>query len=817
MPADFEKGLLSPREIDVRAIISPPVWYAELLQKPRLRVLFVEDNTADVELSCAQLEMAGFRVEADVVDSAAAFEERVVSKQYDIILADYQLPNWTGLGTIPILQRHKRVIPVIMVSGSLGDEKAVACVKSGAVDYVLKDALERLPLTVRRVLSDAALRRVQAGLENQLHLMAAAIRTSDEGIVIVEAGAPLPDAKVVFLNEALERITGFPPLGTLRKTLQFHSPDEAAAFFDRIQNALSSENETCADGRQIPKDWRPVHDPVQRGVELEFHARDGALKVVEFGVMPSFVPGHHLMVFRDTTDRYLAHQELRRSEEQYRLLFEKNPHPMWVFDQETLAFLGVNEAAIQLYGYSREEFLKMSIKDIRPSEDIAGLDDLVGEEVSAGITNAGVWRHRKKNGEIIYAEITKNQIHFAQRRAVLILAVDCTARRLLENQFLQAQKMEAVGRLAGGVAHDFNNLLGVIVGYAQMLLTKSPSPERVNRSVQQIKKAAERAVGLTSQLLAFSRRQIIQPQISDLNNIIADLDPMLRRLIGEDIELTAIFHAQLWKVNVDPGQMQQVLMNLVVNARDAMPNGGEIVIETANLDWPGGLASGEVNVPTGPYVTVSVSDSGCGMDAATKAHLFEPFFTTKGKGKGTGLGLSTVYGIVKQNSGYIVAYSELAVGSSFTIYLPRAECSLEPAQSKAATQPVTKRRETVLLVEDQDLFRGMVLETLEENGYAVLEAHDGHEALEMCRRRAESIDLLLTDVVMPQMSGRQLADHLSPLYPSMKVIFMSGYTDDAIVQHGVLDPGVHFIAKPFTPENLLQKMHEVLDAPEPVL
>jgi signal transduction histidine kinase/FixJ family two-component response regulator len=385
------------------------------------------------------------------------------------------------------------------------------------------------------------------------------------------------------------------------------------------------------------------------------------------------------------------------------------------------------------------------------------------------------------------------------------------ALRTSEEQLRQSQKLEAIGQLAGGVAHDFNNLLTVIGGYSSILLGRisEDSPHRV--AVEEIKKASERASALTRQLLAFSRKQILQPKLLDLNGVIADLEKMVRRLISEDIVLFILTDPLLGKVKADPGQVEQVLLNLIVNARDAMPQGGKLTIETANRFLSEEYALRHA-ASAGRYVMLAVSDSGCGMDAEVKEHIFEPFFTTKGAGKGTGLGLSTVYGIVKQSGGHIWLYSELNRGTTFKVYLPRLDENQEELETAIGTTAMPKGTETVLLVEDEEQVRGILTDMLESQGYHVVVASDGNEALNIASLHDGTIHLLLTDVVMPQMSGRQLAEHAAAIRPEMKILYMSGYTDDAIVRHGLLDEKLNFLQKPFDSAAVARKVREVLDS-----
>ncbi len=374
-----------------------------------------------------------------------------------------------------------------------------------------------------------------------------------------------------------------------------------------------------------------------------------------------------------------------------------------------------------------------------------------------------------------------------------------------------SQRMETVGRLASGLAHDFNNLLTAILGHCDILLHRLPAGDPARKGIEEIRVAGERAAGLTRQLLAYSRRQLMKPRVLDLNAGVTSMVPMLRRLIGEDIDLVARLSAGLGHVEADPTQIEQIIMNLVVNARDSMPRGGTVVVETSNAGLDEAFA--RVHPPTRPgrYVALIVSDTGTGMDKATLEHIFEPFFTTKQLGKGTGLGLATVYGIVKQSNGYIWVYSEPGIGSTFKIYLPRVDAEVSRDKKSEPAPPLPRGSETVLLVEDDRTVRLLATEMLEMSGYTVLEAGDGREALEVVHRHGRPIDLLLTDVVMPQMSGRELAEGIAALHPRIRVLYMSGYTDGVIAHHGILDTGVAYLQKPFTTDALARKVRETLD------
>jgi signal transduction histidine kinase/ActR/RegA family two-component response regulator len=405
----------------------------------------------------------------------------------------------------------------------------------------------------------------------------------------------------------------------------------------------------------------------------------------------------------------------------------------------------------------------------------------------------------------------------AMRMAANLAAIAIENVRLFEReqeqqeQLRQAQKMEAVGQLAGGIAHDFNNLLTAIIGYCDLTSRKLEQENPLHRNILEIKKAATRAAGLTRQLLAFSRKQVLQTKILNINDVIKDTNKMLGRLIGEDIEVELILNSGLWNVTADPGQIDQVLVNLAVNARDAMPHGGKLTIQTTNVEMDPEIARDYVSVQAGQHVLLTVSDTGSGMDEATQQRIFDPFFTTKEVGKGTGLGLSTVYGIIKQSGGYISVESAIGKGTTFKLYLPRVDEEVEDAEQSVSPKELVKGVETLLLVEDEDMVRQLMYEILEREGYKVLVAPNGQEALVMSEQHEGEIDLIITDVVMPGMSGPQLVERISESYTSAKVLFMSGYTDNAIVYHGVLEEGMNFLQKPFTLDDVLQKVREVLD------
>jgi two-component system, cell cycle sensor histidine kinase and response regulator CckA len=634
-----------------------------------LRLLLVEDSEDDAQLLVRELARAGFEPRVERVDTAAAMRSALDRETWDIVVGDYSMPQFGGAAALELLRARGLDIPFVIVSGTIGEERAVAAMRAGARDYVSKNNLKRLAPVMERELREAAGRRDRLRAE-------AALRESEARHTTLVQHAPVgiycstPAGRFLSANHALVRMLGYE----------------------------SAEQLLALDmGRDV------YADPAERQRLLE----------------------------RDS--------------------------------------------------YSDREY----------------------DEVEA------TWK--RKDGRRLTVQLSVRAVRDGTGQVVFYetFARDITERRQLESQLLQAQKMEAVGRLAGGVAHDFNNLLTVILSYSDLLLEDLPSDAPDREDVEEIRKAAIAASTLTRQLLAFSRQQVLQPRVLDVNEVIAGTEKLLGRLLGEDVRFTTTLAAKLGAVKVDPGQLEQIIMNLAVNARDAMPRGGRLTIETANVELDEAYVRGHPLAQPGRYVMLAVTDTGVGMDAATQARIFEPFFTTKEPGKGTGLGLATVHGIVKQHGGSIWVYSEPGRGTSFKIYLPRVD---EPVSPHVATPAeAVGGSETVLVTEDVAAVRAVAKQMLERQGYTVLEAPDGEAAITLVEQYAEVIHLLLTDVVMPDVSGRELATRLQALRPHLKVLYMSGYTDDAIVRHGILEEGIAYLQKPFTPDTLARKVRAVLD------
>jgi PAS domain S-box-containing protein len=765
----------------------------------KVRLLHLEDNPTDSELVELALQEAGMDWDLVRVESRDAFLAALEEESFHLVVSDYSLPSFNGLEALRVTRKRRPELAFLFFTGTLGEERAVEALKAGATDFVAKERRDRLAPALQRAVKEAEERSARRKAEE-------ALRATKERLQHIVSSSPaflyslrLAGQKLVpdWVSANIEQLLGFVPaeLGSPEWWIEHVHPEDRERVRDQLPKLLG-EGYAVREYRIRRKDgeYRWVRDEQKL-------VRD-----------PAGNPTEVLGSWSDVTERKQAELRLQEREEQYRFLFDSNPHPMWVFDLETLAFLAVNDATVHQYGYSRDEFLRMTIRDIRPPEEVPALMRELKSLSWPRSASLRVWKHRRKDGSIIDAETGSNPIAFQGRPAVLVLANDVTEKKKLEAQLLQAQKMEAIGQLAGGVAHDFNNLLGVITGYTDLLLKDLGAQHPGTRRAEQISKAAERAAGLTRQLLAFSRKQVLQPKVLDLNAVVTHIETMLRRLIGEDIQLVTVLNEAVGRGKAAPGQIEQVIVNLAVNARDAMPKGGKLIIETANIDLDGNYAGTRTDVTPGPYTMLAVSDTGHGMDAETMSRVFEPFFTTKEEGKGTGLGLSTVFGIVKQSGGHVGVYSEVGRGTTFRVYLPRVDDDGEAAPGGAARpEPRRPRAETILLVEDAEVLRMMIQEMLETAGFQVLAGGSPEEALAVVEAHSGPIHLLLTDVVMPRMSGPQVAERVKAAWPGVKVLYMSGYTDQAVVHHGVLEGASHFLQKPFTTDALLRRVSEVLD------
>src|SRR5438093_223285 len=610
-----------------------------------LRLLLVEDSEDDARLLVRELTRGGFEPVVERVETASTMRAALDRQPWDVVVGDYSLPHFGGAAALELLRDRGLEVPFSSVSGTVGEEKAVAAMKAGASDYVSKDNLKRLVPVIEREVREAAGRR-------ERHRTEAALRASEVSYSTLVEHSPVgiyrsnTEGRFLSVNAALVRILGY---ASAAEVLQLDMARDVYA--DPAERRRLLERDTYTD-RQYDE------------VEATWKRKDGARLTVQLSVR------------------------------------------------------AVRQGA-------RVEYYETFVRDV-------------------------------------------------------------TEQRRLQQQLVQSQKMEAVGRLAGGVAHDFNNLLTVILSYSDLLLEDRPPDAPDREDIEQIRKAAVGASALTRQLLAFSRQQVLEPRVLDVNTVVASTEKMLTRLLGEDISLTASLAPALGAVKVDPGQLEQIIMNLAVNARDAMPHGGRLSIETANVDMDESYVRGHPVAHPGPYVMLAVSDTGIGMDAVTQARIFEPFFTTKEAGKGTGLGLATVYGIVKQSGGHISVYSEPGLGSTFKVYLPLSEDEVA-TPVVAATATAAGGSETILLLEDEPALREVIQEVLETAGYTVVTGPTPKEALRSALDTRAAVDLVLTDVVMPNLSGREAAARVRDVHPGVPVLYMSGYTADAIGHHGALE------------------------------
>jgi PAS domain S-box-containing protein len=550
----------------------------------------------------------------------------------------------------------------------------------------------------------------------------------------------------------------------------------------------------------------------QTSIPLRWHKKkDGTVFPVEISGAYFDLKGRSIFVsaIRDITGRKLSEAALRHSEEKFSKAFHCNPAAIVIIDLGGESYLEVNRTFEQLTGFQRDEVVGQSRDALSLWTDSLLRDKHLTQLTQEGFLHNLECHFRKKHGGEGVGLLSAELIEIEGRQCAITATVDITERLHLESQLRQAQKLESVGRLAGGVAHDFNNLLTIINGYSSLLLKELRAGDSAYLYAQEIGKAGNHAAGLTRQLLAFSRKQILEPRLLDVNAVVTDLGRMLQRLIGEDIELTTRLDPKLGQVMVDPDQIHQVIVNLVVNARDAMPDGGKLDIATENVEVDDGFLAAHPEAAPGSYVLITVSDNGLGMDVNTMQSAFEPFFTTKERGKGTGLGLSTVYGIVRQSGGWIDVHSEVGKGSSFRVYIPRTEACEVPAMPPVVAKTL-HGGETVLVVEDQEAVRELTKTVLEAYGYHVIEAVNGAEALAFVERHPDEIHLLLTDVIMPGMNGMDLSKRLRALRPNLKVLFTSGYPSEVVARRGVVERDVAYLPKPFNPETLVAKVRGVL-------
>jgi len=764
--------------------------------KTPLRVLVVEDVENDAYLLLFELQRYGFQIQSERVETRGGLEAALDRQSWDLIISDFSMPHFSGPAALAVCHDRGVDVPFIIVSGTINEEQAVESMRAGAKDFITKGRLARLGPAVDRELRDARDRRARGSAEQALAVAEDRYKTLVEHMP-ARSYISMPDNKgsTVYVSPQIEMMTGFTVDEWLSDpnlwSQQLHAQDKERVLAE-YQDAVSTRRPFVSEYRALTKDGRTKW------------WRDEAQVVDNGKVSPLSVHGFVV----DITERKQAEEASHR----LAAIVESSEDAIVASSLEG-TILTWNRGAENLYGYSAGEMIGRSISVLMPpdrrDEPFEILDAIrKGEDVRPG----GESIRRRKDGTEVFVSLSVSPLRneLGQLVGKAAIARDVSERVRLEQKFQQSQRMEAVGKLAGGVAHDFNNLLAVITGYSDLLLREmggGPFSQRV----EEIRKAADRAAGLTRQLLAFSRKQVFEPKVVDLNAVVADIEKMLDRLIGEDVHLEVRPQIGLGQVKADRGQIEQVIMNLAVNARDAMPQGGELTVETANAELDEAYAAAHAGARAGRYVMLAVTDTGEGMDAETQRHIFEPFFTTKELGKGTGLGLATVYGIVKQSEGYIAVDSKKGGGTTLQIYLPRIDSLTARPPEVAAEVESPEGSETILLAEDEESLRTIVSEILEEAGYTVLVGENPRQIAEVAQSHDGPIHLMLTDVIMPKISGRGLAEQITAVRPEIKVLYMSGYTDDAIAHHGVLKPGIHFIQKPFSSSALLRKVREVLD------
>ncbi len=757
-----------------------------------LRLLMVEDSEDDARLLVRELERAGYRVSWDRVETASAMRSALTGGTWDLVIADYDIPHFSAPAAIDLLKEAELDLPFLVISGSVGEERGVETMKAGAHDYLAKSNLGRLAPVIERELEQAEQRRARRASEERYREL---VNFSPAGIF-----ETTPGGRFLTANAAFAAILGYSSpeqvltLGT--DDLYFDAPERERVLRERnrlLDGAGPSGQLRAFETRLKRKDGTPVW--VRTDVRAVYDAG---------GIIQRFE-----VFVTDVTEYRRALEALRASEERYRVLMERAQDAIFVND--TLGVMQeVNLAAERLTGRTRQDLIGRSFLETLPPDRREKISQRFHSAVQRGSAQAEEAAILRTDGTIVPVAVSASVVEVGSERLVLAIVRDISEQNALAEQFRLSQKMEAVGQLAGGVAHDFNNLLTAILGYSQLLAPDLRANLDQFSAIEEIRKAGERAAALTRQLLAFSRKQILEPKVLDFNEIVRHIEEMLSRIIGEDIQVVTKLDRSLGSVRADAGQIEQVIMNLAVNARDAMPKGGQLTIETANVELDDEYAQTHVHVQPGPYVLLAVSDTGVGMDEATKQRVFEPFFTTKEKGRGTGLGLSTVYGIVKQSGGYIWVYTAPGKGTTFKIYLPRVAAPAEPLPAGEAAPVSVGGTETILVVEDEESVRALAQKTLESKGYRVLEAGDGGHAIELAR--SHPIDLLLTDMVLPGMGGSAIAARIREIHPGAKVLYTSGYTDDTIVRGGLMERGAAFLEKPFTPNLLARKIREVLDS-----
>ena len=762
-----------------------------------LRILILEDVPMDAELVEYELARASIPFLSRRVDSRDGFLHALEDFGPDLILSDYTLPRFDGMTALSLAKERAPNIPFLIVTGSVNEETAVGCMKAGATDYLLKSNLARIGPAIEAALerSRAHAQKVQAeaALAASERRFRSLVQNSSDLVTILA-----PDGTILYASDSAERIVGYAPQDLVGSSLLGYLDGDGVHTVRRLlQNGNGRTNgagpiEFClrrADGSPV---W---------------------LEAVGTNLLTDATIRGIVLNARDVSERKRADRALRESEERYRDLFD-NASDLVCMATPDGALLYVNHAWQEGTGYDDAEIRHMQLLDLIHPDSHPHYTEVLERVLSGERLDHVELVFVPKAGQPITVEGNLScTFKDGQPSVVRGIYRDITERKRVEEHLRRAERMQAAGKLAGGVAHEVNNMMTGVIGFSEFLLRSLEEGDPRRTDVEEIIKAGARAADVTRQLLAFTRQQFLQPQVLDVNGVVGDMEKMLRRSLGEDHLLELKLSPDAGQLRADRGQLEQVLINLVLNARDAMARHGRVTIQTASAVWDEVYAQrhGGVALPLGNYVMLAVSDTGCGMDSELQARIFEPFFTTKAIGQGTGLGLSTVYGIVKQSGGYVWVYSEPAEGSVFKIYLPAALPGQPWEPPRVPQETPEGGSETILVIEDEDVVRSLASRGLRDHGYSVIEARNGVQALQYIEQHPGTVDLAISDVVMPEMGGRELGQNLARTEPNLPVLFMSGYTGEDVVQRGLLDPGAPFQQKPFTPAGLAIKVRAMLD------
>jgi two-component system cell cycle sensor histidine kinase/response regulator CckA len=764
-----------------------------------LRLLIADDDPEDLELCLLSLRKSDLDCEVVTVETRDDFATQLRGQEFDIVLSDYSMKGWTGIDALSILREIQPRTPLILLSGTIGEEIAVDCIKSGVTDYILKSQMARLPVAIRRareekMLRDAEITAVRALKESEERYRIL-VENAPEAIVVVDGIS----GNFVDCNENALRLFGLSRLELLQRGIADLSParqpdgrDSAAAARHRIGLAVLGERPAF--------EWLHCNT---RGEEIPCETHLVLLPSEERCLIRGSIV--------DIGERKRAETALRRSEARYHGLVNNSTYGIyWVTVEGEI--LDANPALARMLGYDSVEELIGVGQSRELYANPADRKRIYAEYLSGGRVHATVeWK--RKDSKTITVRLNGWQATDSERGkpCVEVIIEDVTEHIALEKQLVQAQKFEAIGQLAGGIAHDFNNMIGAIIGWADMGTEETATAPRLRRYFDKVRQQADRAAALTRQLLVFARRQILEPRDIDLNLTVIETLSLLEKVIGSNISIQANCAPNLALVRADPVQVDQVLMNLCINARDAMPNGGALSVGTSNVTIDDEFCTLQPLAHPGQYIMLAVTDTGTGMDAATLDRIFEPFFTTKEMGKGTGLGLATVYGIIRQHGGFLHVFSQPAAGSTFRVYLPVSTVSELRPPVVEDDQPVGGGRETLLVVEDHPGLRELAYETLVNLGYKVLLAADGEEAMRIFQAHRDEIDLAVFDVVLPKLSGPEIYARIHSEKPDLPMVFATGYSPDIALLQKVQEKSLPMLQKPYSPRDLARKVRETLD------